>query len=45
MGRDDRCDRERVSMDERGEVVRLAGAVENLTQVVEGIGAALEQQR
>lgn len=30
--------------DERGEVGRLAGAVEDLAQAVEGIGAVLEQQ-
>ena len=30
--------------DERGEVARLAGAVEGLAQAVEGIGAVLEQQ-
>ena len=30
--------------DERGEVARLAGAVEDLAQAVEGIGAVLEQQ-
>ncbi len=30
--------------DERGEVARLAGAVESLAQAVEGMGAVLEQQ-
>ena len=30
--------------DERGEVARLTGAVEDLAQAVEGIGAVLEQQ-
>ena len=30
--------------DERGEVARLAGAVEGLVRAVEGIGVVLEQQ-